>query len=68
MAAILENNIFKRNFWNETVRISIQNSFVPNDLIDNKATLVQVMAWCRIGDKPLSEPILTRFTDAHMRH
>ena len=26
------------------------------------------MAWCRIGDKPLSEPLLTRFTDAYMRH
>ena len=21
------------------------------------------MAWCRIGDKPLSEPMLTQFTD-----
>ena len=26
------------------------------------------MAWCRIGDKPLSEPMLTWFIDAYMRH
>ena len=25
------------------------------------------MAWRRIGGKPLSEPMLTRFTDAYMR-
>ena len=24
--------------------------------------------WIRTGDKPLSEPMLTRFTDAYMRH
>ena len=24
------------------------------------------MAWRRIGDKPLSEPVLTRFADAYM--
>ena len=26
------------------------------------------MAWRRIGDKPLSEPMLTWFTDTYMRH
>ena len=26
------------------------------------------MAWHRIGDKPLSEPMLNRFTNAHMQH
>ena len=26
------------------------------------------MAWHRIGDKPLSEPMLTQFTDVYMRH
>ena len=25
------------------------------------------MAWRRIGDKPLSEPVLTQVTDAYMR-
>ena len=26
------------------------------------------MAWRRIGDKPLSEPMMAQFTDAYMRH
>ena len=26
------------------------------------------MVWRRIGDKPLSESVLTRFTDAYMRY
>ena len=30
--------------------------------------LVLIMAWCRIGNKPLSEPMLTRFADIYMRH
>ena len=36
--------------------------------IDNKSTLVQVMAWRRTGDKLLPEPMLTQFTDAYMSH
>ena len=42
--------------------------FVPKSPIDNKWTLVQVMAWRRIGDKPLPEPMLIQFTEAYMRH
>ena len=70
MAAILAHNIFKRIFLNENARISIQISlkFVPKGSIDNKPALAQVMAWRRIGDKPLSDPILTQFTDAYMQH
>ena len=26
------------------------------------------MAWCRTGDKPLSETMMTQFNDAYMRH
>ena len=37
----------------------------PND---NKWALVQVMAWRQLGDKPLSESMLTQFTDAYVRH
>ena len=37
-------------------------TFVPQDLIDNNAALVQIIAWRQIGDKPLSEQILTQFT------
>ena len=35
--------------------------------IDNKPMLVQVMAWCQIGAKPLSESMLIQFTDANLR-
>ena len=69
IAAILADDIFKRIFLNENVKILIQISlqFVPRGPIDNKSALVQVMAWRRTGDKPLSEPMLTSFTDAYMQ-
>ena len=41
---------------------------VPNDLIDNKAALVQVMACRLFGTKPLPEPMLIQLTDAYMWH
>ena len=50
------------------ILIKISLKFVPKGPIDNYPALVQMMAWRRIGDKPLSEPMLTRFTDAYMRH
>ena len=70
MAAVLADDIFKCIFLNENDIIPIQISlkFLPRSPIDIKLALVQVMAWRRIGDKPLSEPMLTRFTDAYMRH
>ena len=40
--------------------------FVPKGTIDNNSALNQIMAWRRIGDKPLSEPMLTQFTDPYM--
>ena len=51
---------FKRIFLNETLRISIKISlnFVPKGPINNIPALVQIMAWCRPGDKPLSEPMM----------
>ena len=54
--------IFKWIFLNETVWISINISlkFVPWGPINNITTLVQVMAWRRPGDKPLSEPMMVR--------
>ena len=70
MAAILADNIFKCIFLNETFcnLIKISLKFVPRGPIDNNPALVQIMAWRRTGDKPLSEPMLTQFTDAYMRH
>ena len=63
-------DIFRCIFVTEKFCILTQISlwFVPNGPIDNNPALVQIMAWWRIGDKPLSEPMLTRFTDAYMRH
>ena len=54
------DDTFKRIFVNENVRISIKISmqFVPKGPINNILALVQIMAWRRPGDKPLSEPML----------
>ena len=45
---------------NENVWISIKISlkFVPKGPINNIPALVQIMAWHRPGDKPLSEPMV----------
>ena len=53
------DDTFKRLFMKENVRISMNISlkFVPKGLINNITALVQIMAWRRPGDKPLSEPI-----------
>ena len=52
------DDVFKRIFLNENVLISIKISlkFVPKGPINNMPALVQIMAWCRPGDKPFSEP------------
>ena len=50
------------------ILIWIQLKFVPKSPIDNKSSLVQVMAWCRTGDKQLPETMLNQFTDAYMQH
>ena len=70
MAAILANDDFKCIFLNQNDKIPIQISleFVPRSPIDNIPALVQIMAWRRPGDKTLSEPMLTHFTDAYMQH
>ena len=56
------DDIFKWIFLNENVWISINISLkiVPWGRINNIPTLVQVMAWRRPGDKPLSEPMMAR--------
>ena len=36
--------------------------------INNIPALVQIMAWRRSGDKPLSEPMMAYLNDAYMRH
>ena len=70
MAAISTYDIFKCIFLNEKfcILFKISVEFVAKGPIDNIPALVQIMAWRRIGAKPLSEPMLTRIIDAFMRH
>ena len=57
------DDIFKCIFLNENVWIPIKISlkFVPLGLINNIPSLVQIMAWRPLGDKPLSEPMMVSF-------
>ena len=41
----------------EYISIKISPRFVPKGPIDNIAAFVQIMAWRRPGEKPLSEPM-----------
>ena len=54
------DDIFKYIFLNENACISLKISlkFVPRGPINNIPSLVQIMAWRRPGDKPLSEPMM----------
>ena len=54
------NDIFKCIYLNENVFISIKISldFILNSQINNIPSLVQIMAWRRPSDKPLSEPMM----------
>ena len=63
------DDIFKCIFLSENIWISIKISlkFVHKGSINNIPALVQIMAWHQPGDKPLSEPMLTQFTDAYMQ-
>ena len=54
------DDTFKCISLKENVRISIKISlkFLPQGPINNNPALVQIMAWRRSGDKPLSEPMM----------
>ena len=54
------DDIFNHISLNENVWIPIKISlkFVPKGPINNIPALVQIMAWRRPGDKPLSEPMM----------
>ena len=56
------DDIFKCIFLNENIWILIKISlkFVPQRPINNIRALVQIMAWRRPGDKPLSGPMMVR--------
>ena len=56
--------IFKRHFnclfviQNVSIVIYISLKFVPEGPINNILALIQIMAWCHSGNKPLSEPMM----------
>ena len=60
------DDIFECIFLNENVWIPVKISlkFIPKGPINNIPALVQIMAWRRPGDKPLSEPTRTTRTPA----
>ena len=64
------DDIFKCIFFNENLSISLKISlkFVPKVRINNVPALVQIMAWRRPGDKPLSEPMMVSTLTHYMRH
>ena len=57
-------------FLNENLWISskISLKYVFHGLIDSMSALVQIMAWRRSGDKPLSEPMMVSLLTYYMRH
>ena len=57
--------IFVNKKLSNLIEISLR--FVPKGPIDNIPALVKIMAWHRMGDKPLSVSMLTLSTDP-MRH
>ena len=64
------DNIFKCIFLNENVKILIKISlkFVPKGPVTDIPALVQMMAWCHPGNKPLSKPMLVCVTDTYVHH
>ena len=57
------------HFVELNIYISIQMFLkcVSEGLSDNKPAMVQVMAWQQTGDKPLSEPMMAKFSQwCHM--
>ena len=54
------DDTFNLIFVNENVRISIKFTlkYVPKGPIDNIPASVQIMAWRRPGNKPISEPVM----------
>ena len=53
---------------NILISIKISLKFVPKGPINNIPALVQIMAWRRPGNKPLSEPMLVSLLTHIMRH
>ena len=70
MAAIPQNILSVAFSWMESFGFFYQITlkFVPKGPIVINPAFVQIMAWRLIGNKPLSKPMLTWFTDPYMWH
>ena len=57
---------FQMHFLQRIIWVSYIFSlkYVPSCLTGNKSSLVPITAWSRTGDKPLSEPMMVKQTDA----
>ena len=61
--AVISQTILSNAFsWMKILefRLKISLKFVPESPINNIPPLVQIMAWRRPGDKPLTEPMVVR--------
>ena len=56
------------NAYSCMMKFEFSLKFVLKGPIDNNHALIEIMAWCCIGNKTLSAPMLTQFTDAYMLH
>ena len=58
----LADDMFKYFFLNENASFSIKVSLMvlPEGPIDNNPAFVQILVWRRLGDTPLSEPMMVR--------
>ena len=70
MATIFQTTFSNAFSWRKGMHFdNMSLKLVPYGQINNIPALVMIMAWCRPGDKPWSEPMLeySKF-DACMRH
>ena len=60
------NGVFmKEYFW---ILTEISLKFVPHSSINDKSVMIQIMAWCQTGDRPLPEQMKTDFSDAYIHY
>ena len=67
MAAISQST-FIFLYENDWILIKISLKDIPNGAVKYNQALVLIMAWCRMGEKPLSEPMTVWFTDTWVMH
>ena len=65
MIAIFQTTFSNEFSWVKMLRFQLK--FVPYGPVNKSSLiLIQIMGWCQTGDKPLTEPMMALFTDAHM--